>query len=124
MVLSAQHKPAVKPAPLGSGWVRASRMGPPGQGVLVASSAPATCPQAGQVSPAHPLRVQLTQATFSSSSVLWDSPATSMLLVHTRCRAVCRARSALAACVPMLDGCWRILGHAGAARESPQLRAG
>lgn len=32
MVLSGQHKAAVKAAPLGSGWMPAIRMGPPGQG--------------------------------------------------------------------------------------------
>lgn len=37
MVLSAQHKAAVKAAPLGSGWMPASGMGLPGQGGVPAT---------------------------------------------------------------------------------------
>ena len=130
MVLFAQHKAAMKAAPLGSGWVRAIRMEPPGQGGVPARTVAnwvAACPQAGQ-QPSHPLPNPRVFSSLHSCHpllppLLWDSPVTSVLPVHTR-RGAAWCAGSTRACARWLPARPGVRCTAGTACESPQLPAG
>ena len=102
MVLSGQHKAAVKATPLGSGvgGCRPAGWDPPGQGGVPVTREclwPAMHWPGGYVPPgragrggsstgipclSHACLAHSIHATLSSPPLLWDSPPTSVLLVH------------------------------------------
>lgn len=141
-VVTCSTQTAVKAAPWG---VRECpcRMGPPGQGGALATREglwpgmhwPGGCmppgrarAEAARVSPAHPFHVRSPfHATLSSPTLLWDSPAISMLLEHTRHGSAWCARSMLGhlgawcPCATTVGVSWGVNRAVG---ESPQLCAG